>query len=175
VGGSEGAMLATQVASFVPETTKLVLLAGGIGWRMRDELLYSLRKRLNASGTNSADVDQEVKKMNDAFSEAKLNPTSTKTVFGKTNTYKWWNSVIDLQLVNLALDIQVPILMVHGTIDDEVPIESARALVSKFKELGKTNLSYQEFDGLDHHWNDKDGISHTNEVLGVVFNWLFTN
>ncbi len=173
VGGSEGGVLAPILATYVPETTKLVVMAGGTGWTMYDEMLFLTEKQLRAGGANETEIQSELLKMKNTFAETETNPTGSKTIYGATNTYKWWNSILRLRPLNYMLDLNFPILMVHGDIDIATPVESARATVGEFSEQNKTNLTYIEFPGLDHHWVDKNGMSHGQEVLEKIFGWLF--
>ena len=42
-----------------------------------------------------------------------------------------------------------------------------------FRQMGKTNLKYIEYDGLDHSWSDASGNSQVSIVLKDVIDLLF--
>lgn len=172
LGGSEGGLLAPILANSIPETTKTVIMAGGTGWTMREEMLFLLEAKLKKQGLEEKIVKNEIKKMNLVFDDAILNPTSDKSYYGNSNTHKWWASILNLRPLNLMLKQDFPILMVHGDRDDSVPVESARATVSTFQSVGKSNLTYVEYKDLDHQWNDSSGDSHINDVMADVLKWL---
>jgi pimeloyl-ACP methyl ester carboxylesterase len=66
-----------------------------------------------------------------------------------------------------------PILVVHGTADDSVPIGSARALRDEFARVGKTNLKFVEIPGVDHRFCDaKTGEAKLPLVEVAVVEWL---
>jgi dipeptidyl aminopeptidase/acylaminoacyl peptidase len=91
---------------------------------------------------------------------AKNNPTNKKTYECEDNTFMWWASIIDLRLVNTLADLNIPILIVHGTEDIMMPVASARKLKEAFAQNGKTNLVYKEYQDYDHGYNDKKCESH---------------
>lgn len=175
VGGSEGAVVASIVASFVPETTKLVLLASGGGTTMRQNMLMLQSKLMSAEGKTAEEIETAMKETLKTMDEMKLNPSHSKTWAGSTNTYYWWASILDILPMNFTIDLNFPILVMHGTSDKAVDISDSRLLVDEFKKRGKKNLIYKEYPGLDHHWEDEKGNSHSEEVVGEVFKWLLTN
>jgi esterase/lipase len=173
VGGSEGAVLTSILPAYIPETSKVVIMNGGVGWTMREEMLFLLKKRLKNENKSAQEIDEELKIMNTTFDEAIENPTISKTYLGATNTYKWWSSILNLRPVNYMVNYNIPILLIQGSIDQAVPVESARAAEALFREMGKSNLKYVEYEGLDHSWNDANGKSQISVVLKDVFTWLF--
>ena len=173
IGGSEGGVIAPILASFVPETNKTVIMAGGIGWTLKEEILYLEKKRLISYGKNQDEVEYELNKIVGVFEEAIQNPTSSRTFMGETNTYKWWDSILNLKPIVSMTQLQIPILMVHGDQDLSAPVESAQEAARQFQRLGKNNLTYVEYPGLDHSWKDKEGKSHSARVIQDVLKWLF--
>ena len=113
--------------------------------------------------------------MTDTFNEAQQNSTINKFYFGNTNTFKWWSSILEIRPLNFMLDLEFPILMVHGDLDFSTPVENARATVEIFKNKSKNNLTYIEYPGLDHHWTDASGQNQTQKVLADIFSWISKN
>lgn len=173
IGGSEGAVLASILPTYIPETSKVVIMNGGTGWTMREEMLYLLEKRLRKESKSAQEIDEELKIMNKTFDEILENPAISKTYLGTTNTYKWWSSILNLRAVNYMVNLSIPILLVQGSIDEATPVESARATEALFREMGKSNLKYTEYEGLDHTWTDANGKSQVSVVLKDVIAWLF--
>jgi dipeptidyl aminopeptidase/acylaminoacyl peptidase len=79
------------------------------------------------------------------------NPTWTKTWSGSDNTHRVWASRLHTRLTHLLLDNQTPILIVHGAEDfDNVPVESARTLVSALTDAGQDSFTHWEVPGMKH-------------------------
>lgn len=172
VGGSEGAMIAPIVASYVPETTKLVLIASGGGTTMRSNMLILQKREMEEEGKSAAEIESALKETEMIMDEMILNPVPGKSWAGATNTYYWWSSILDILPMNFTIDLNFPILALHGSADRAVDVSDSRILANEFKKLGKNNLEYKEYAGLDHHWNDENGRSHVKEVIDNVFEWL---
>lgn len=51
---------------------------------------------------------------------------------------------------NKLSNLKAPLMIVHGTADDDVPIDEAYKLVSKLKELKYTNYEFIEYQGVNH-------------------------
>ncbi len=51
---------------------------------------------------------------------------------------------------NKLSNLIAPIMIVHGTADDDVPIDEAYRLVAKLKELNYTNYEFVEYQGVNH-------------------------
>lgn len=171
-GGSEGAVVASIVVSFVPETKKLVLMASGGGITMRKDMLLLQEKEMRKQGKPEDEIQNSLKQTNELMNAMKLNPVSYKTWSGETNTYKWWASILDILPLNYLVDLSIPIYIVHGTDDIAASVEGSRETAKKFQELHKTNLTYDEYSGLDHHWKDNKGNSHVGEVVEKIFSWI---
>jgi fermentation-respiration switch protein FrsA (DUF1100 family) len=69
--------------------------------------------------------------------------------------------------------VDAPILLVQGSADQSVPVESARALRDAFAAAGKTNLTYVEIAGADHSFkNVETGVSQLPRVELAVIEFL---
>lgn len=54
--------------------------------------------------------------------------------------------------------IDIPIHIIHGTFDQNAPIEGVYAIEALFKQLGKDNLAVSVYEGYDHDLNYMDYI-----------------
>ncbi|MFC6440959.1 S9 family peptidase [Bowmanella sp. JS7-9] len=66
--------------------------------------------------------------------------------------------------------VNVPILVVHGDIDQRVPVEHSRLFVDKLKELNK-DYKYLELKGADHFSNTLY-YEHKTEFYNALLDWL---
>lgn len=165
IGASEGGLMAGLTAANVPEVRRVAILSYGGGLTMSEmwgELAY--KGVLKETGSEQEALrEKEAAKI--AFEEAHINPSFIKTYSGDTNTYAWWRSELDIRLVNNLKNLDIPIYLYHGELDQFDSIESVRKTRDIFNQLGKNNLEYRELKGLDHGFNDKDGNSHLEKIF----------
>ncbi len=90
------------------------------------------------------------------------------------NTYKWWSTILDVELQSSLLLLQIPIYMAHGTADTSVPVESSDLVAESFLRENRTNLVYKRYEGLEHDWTDSSGEKHM-EVLQDAIAWTIGN
>jgi dienelactone hydrolase len=175
-GGSEGGQVASLVAPLVPETSAIVMLASGGGMTMAEELLLLTERKMKKAGANSVQIQNELDSLLKKYDEIKKNPTSSQEWLsdGNTarNTYKWWNSILGIKSLPLLENLDIPIYIGHGTEDSSCPYESSKIIAERFSSLGKTNLSFKTYPGLEHNWTDRDGNSHMQQVLREAIGWL---
>ena len=157
VGVSEGALPAVRVAAKLPVVTHLAIIGGG-GYTMRTSL-----KTLQKKGSILFDVDAGWKKI-------ETNPNSIDEMW-YGNTYRWWNQVMDYDLMPFFLRLDIPILVGMGEDDKSVPVESAYYLKSEFQRAGKENLTLKVYPKADHRLNDGD-ISYRKEFFSVLGSML---
>ncbi|NLW55484.1 MAG: hypothetical protein GX050_02465 [Firmicutes bacterium] len=85
----------------------------------------------------------------EAARDIKKNPESiTKKYLG--HPYKRWSSFMFYRPVDELVQINIPILMIHGSEDMMSPVESSRFVKNEFENLGKNNLYYIEYVGKGH-------------------------
>ncbi|MBT1062423.1 prolyl oligopeptidase family serine peptidase [Bowmanella sp. Y26] len=68
--------------------------------------------------------------------------------------------------------VNVPILVIHGSIDQRVPVEHSRLFVEKLKKLGK-DYKYIELEGADHFSNTLF-YDHKTQFYNALVDWLNT-
>ena len=66
--------------------------------------------------------------------------------------------------------VNVPLLIIHGDIDQRVPIEQSRLFVDELKKLDK-DFKYIELEGADHFSNTLY-YRHKTEFYGALLDWL---
>lgn len=135
IGVSEGGSIAAELARANPTVRRLAIIgSGGVPFRQ-------LGQMIDAQEGSSAFAR--------AFAEVAADPSSTtKRVLGYSHRY--WSSVIDRDPAPVYLSLTIPILMVFGEQDKSVPIDSARLLEARFRELGKKNFQLVTVPGANH-------------------------
>ena len=66
--------------------------------------------------------------------------------------------------------VNVPILVIHGDIDERVPVEQSRLFVDKLKKY-KKDFKYVELKDADHFYNTLF-YNHKKEFYGELVSWL---
>ena len=156
LGASEGAVVAAQIASIDSRITHLALIGGG-GSTVRENLQLLSRKIWFLSAPE------------EKFAAIAADPISTtKSVWG--HSYKYWSSLLDVNIGNLLLSLDIPIVMAMGEQDESVPIETVYALKKRFEERKKQNFHLYAFPNSDHRlYNRARATSHVKEFLeGLV-------
>ena len=80
------------------------------------------------------------------------------------------------------MELDIPILYVKGSADRNSPVLQSDYIMLEFIRLGKTNLTYRVFPGVDH-WlsetvgkdGERDHISRRTEVFSTVSEWIAKN
>lgn len=171
VGASEGGGLAPEVGLSYKRTKAVVSLAGG-GWPQGQESKKLAERELIASQASPERIQDELARLDSQFEEIRLDPTGSKSWSGKGNTYKRWASYLWYSPLDFLEKLKVPVYVAQGTTDVSVPVESSDAIRDRFKELGKKNLTYRRYEGLDHGWADAKGERQTQKVIGDLLEWL---
>ncbi len=152
MGGSEGGIIAAELAKTRPRVTHLALIGSGGGWTQADEFRFFLQEQGSYLGVSSlAQLEQQ-------FADIEGDPDAVNRSWAG-HTFRHWSSFLWYSPVGALAELDVPILLMHGTRDEAVPVESARALRDVFRERGKANLTYREYEGLDHSLRDASGKS----------------
>jgi predicted esterase len=156
MGASEGAVVAAKIASIDSRITHLALIGGG-GSTIRENLQILSRKIWYLSTSE------------EKFAAIAADPSSTtKSAWG--HSYKYWSSLLDVNIGNLLLSLDISIVMAMGEQDESVPIETAYALKQRFAEREKQNFHLYVFPNSDHRLYDRArALSHVKEFLeGLV-------
>lgn len=169
VGGSAGVYVAEQVARLVPEADALVIFGFG-GRRLMDDILHSIAVAFAAEGKSEAAAKAEQANVLGLFEAVREDPTKVK--FASGHSYAYWAETIAYDQFNLLSGLHVPVLALQGTADQNASPQGAREMVTELQEAGTVDITFREYDGLDHSWRDEQGESHRDRVLRDIRGWL---
>jgi predicted esterase len=152
MGASEGAVVAAKIASIDSRITHLALIGGG-GSTVRENLQLLSQKIWYLRAPE------------EKFAAIAADPNSTtQSAWG--HSYKYWSSLLDINIGNLLLSLDIPIVMAMGEQDESVPIDTAYALKQRFVEREKQNFHLYAFPNADHRLYDRARtLSHVKEFL----------
>ncbi len=166
IGFSEGGMLASLLGALIPESQAIVILSGGCGMTLKDEMLTLIGKESSLSKYSNRLYFHAIMLLAYCF------PKSTLTAYGSTNTLKWWADIAEVMPWKYLERVNLPIFLAHGTRDVNCPVESADKLQQYFENKGKTNLTYRRYTGYDHNFNDQQNKNHIDNILAEIAQWL---
>ncbi|MHC1739148.1 MAG: dienelactone hydrolase family protein [Ignavibacteriaceae bacterium] len=166
---SEGGAHVPELAFRNPIIKRAIIIAtGGFEQSRQFELLLEKEKRDNYKGflTKSGITSRE--DLLNQFEIMRNNPSSDKYWLG--NSYKYWNSYLWYNPAEIIETLKIPILMIIGERDRNVPVESVRDLHERF--MHKTNLQIKIIPDLDHSFTDSNGDKQFGKILKqIVLPW----
>ncbi|UCF04111.1 MAG: hypothetical protein JSV33_09145 [bacterium] len=180
MGISEGGRIVPELAVVNEKITHVVvMLSGGIN-HFFDSIINN---RIDAAhGTISHQKAQHnIDSLFSVYKDIYNHPNSTdKWWYG--HPYKRWASFCtDIPLEDLV-KLNIPILLVSGSIDRNAPVLQSDYIKLEFLRLKKMNLTYHVLPGVNH-WlmetveeDEKEKmISHRDEAMEMVVNWIESN
>lgn len=122
-GVSEGALIATAVASRIEDVNLLVTVGGG-GASMRQNLIELDKVEGMAGGLETQ------------LQRIALDPSSTSSV-SLGHTFKYWSSMLNMNMSELLPAVRQPVLSAMGERDESVPVQPAIVLYESLAKAGK--------------------------------------
>ncbi len=104
---------------------------------------------------------------------ATIEASEDSTLHWQGYPYKRWKTYMNDSALAHLQKVNIPILLVHGSADASVPVLSAHRLDSALRAQGKTNITYKEYQGVDHSLvHQPTGKSHYPLLEVDMVNWL---
>jgi len=147
LGISEGAYILPRIYQTLRHKSVVSAL---VIWGAGGMSQYEEFKLLAVSGVPMGPAMKKgYKDLESVVSDIKAHPDAiNKEYFGFP--YKRWASFLWYSPIDDLVAINIPILLLHGTDDICSAVESSRLVESRFKKLGKRNLTYYEYAGMTH-------------------------
>ena len=163
IGGSEGGDLAAKIAAENKTITHLILIGSGGGISQIEELEILIKEKsgyLNLESSN--DLKLKVEEINNSREDSLL---------WAGLPYKRWTSFWNDPSINYLKNVSIPVLLLHGSKDENVPVQSARILNDELQS--KIDITYIEYKNLDHSFVDVDDHKSRYPYLEIdIINWL---
>lgn len=167
VGSSQGGTVAAELATQDPRVTHLLMMASGGGWTQAQEMTYFLEHGQHIPDVANAD------ELNAKFDQIRGDPDGDTLWYG--HPFRMWSSYLWFRAADGLTALTIPMLLAQGTADRATPVDSARALRDEFDRLGLTNLTYAEYPGLDHHFNDDAGNNGLAALQADASAWMMAS
>jgi len=170
IGKSEGAILLPELYFQLEEYNKISALISIAGGGLSKYELYEItynkilaeEKPFTATYINVANWIEEIKLFLDAYREEPY-PDSSERI--RDYTSRWHTSIMFRRPENFYVDIEIPVLFIHGEMDRNIPVESTRYV--------EYNLPYKPFDFI--YYPEMEHNHGTSEVMRMredIANWL---
>lgn len=168
IGGSEGGDIASSIAAREPKITHLILMSSGGGISQETEIRELIKKDKEYLGLKNEKEFEEI--LTDIFSGI----DDSKVWAGLP--YRRWKTFLRDSSLKYLQGLNIPILLIHGDKDKNVPVSSARTIDSFFRKCNKRNLKYIEYKDVDHSFIDIKRNINIYPIIEIdIINWLFEN
>lgn len=170
-GHSEGGIIAPMVAATDPKVRAVVLMAG-LAWSGRRTSDYQLAEAWREMGKSAAQMDS-AKATNDPQRDA------------MAANVPWVRFWLDYDPLPTARRLAVPVLILQGATDRQVPAEQAEELAAAIRSGGNGDVAVRVFPDVNHLFlPDPEGTADVAryaalpskqlppEVLGTLADWL---
>jgi len=165
LGGSEGAPVANLLAAELNTIDATVAFNGG-GRMFIDDVLHSIR-------TGAASSEEAAKAAQGflGFSNHVLSSEpSDLEVSG--HGYRWWHQMLSIDQLNVLKAVNTPLLVIQGGLDTSVSPEKVNEMIESLRKAQKNNIDFIPYGNLDHTFNDEQEVSHQDEVVEDIRQWL---
>ncbi len=169
IGHSEGADVAAKVAADDPGVTHLAFLSGG-GPSQLVDLMTLIRKGAGSPEEKEAEIDA----LWDQWHAIRADPRSADTMW-LGHAYRRWSSYFNHPPVESLLKTNAKILIIQGSADDAVPIESADLCAVELSRAGR-DFEYLRLPGADHSLRTPQQVSDSRQPflsLGQILHRFF--
>lgn len=166
IGGSEGGDVASAVAAGYDRVNYLLLIGSGGGWSQHTEFLNLTRQHPGVLGyTQAEDMRRDMHHL--------LHASNDDSLWLGHPVRRWKTYLTDSNFIYLR-QLNIPILLLQGDADVNVPVESARTLKEEMDQLGKSNLTYVEYHDMDHRMqNVHTGVSMYPLLELDILSWFY--
>lgn len=165
VGGSEGALVANLLAAEINTIDATVAFNGG-GQMFVDDVLHSIE----AGAANSEEAVEAAQGFL-GFSNHVLNSEpSDLQVSG--HGYQWWYQMLSIDQLEVLKEMNTPLLLIQGRRDSSVSPDKVSEMIESLRKAQKNNIDFLPYENLDHTFYDEQEVSHQNEVVEDISQWL---
>ena len=177
IGFSEGAQVGPSLAKSNQYITHLILF-GGNGLNQLIDPIINARMKATRGEISEMDAQKEVDSLFLEYEKIYTDPTNTdKEWWG--HTYKRWSSFTERDPYKDLLELDIPIYMANGSLDDN-SVLSADYIKLEFIKHKKDNLTYKTYPNYDHQFNEitfengqfVEAKPMIDLVLNNAFKWL---
>lgn len=166
IGHSEGAVVAARVAARSAAVSHLAFLSGGGASQ-----LWDFQLQIRKSEGSEREKEAEIDRLWSEWAEIKADPKSTTRML-MGHAFRRWSSYFANPPLESLLATRAKVLMVHGSEDTAVPVESADLAAVELDRAGRA-YEYLRLPGADHSLRTPDQTSPPFLPLGGILRRFF--
>lgn len=159
LGGSEGAVVAAMVASYLPSVDTLVSLNAG-GRFFVDDVLYNMEQTMPPAAF------KEAKDGFLGFQQAVIS-ASEMDINMSGHGFAWWKDMFTLDQSEVLTGVRAETIIVQSERDINVSPEKARRQAERLMQ-SRSNVSLIMLSGLDHAFKNDQGDSEAQAVVHQI-------
>ncbi|MBW3696745.1 alpha/beta hydrolase [Vibrio sp. T187] len=163
LGGSEGGLVSSMVASQVPSVDTLVSLNAG-GRFFVDDVLYNMEQ------TMPPEAFSEAKNGFLGFQQAVMN-AEYMDINMSGHGFAWWKDMFTLDQTEILGKVSADTLILQSELDVNVSPELAERQAKQLMG-SRSNVSFVLIDGLNHSFENQQGESEKQTVIKQIQEWL---
>ncbi|MGO3891539.1 MAG: acyl-CoA thioester hydrolase/BAAT C-terminal domain-containing protein [Paenalcaligenes sp.] len=165
VGGSEGAVTAIMLAAQSEAVDATIAFNGGGRW-FKDDMLYSM-----TVGVPPEDISPDIaKSVDDLFVFLDQAPTEEAAI--GDHGVRWWKAMKEHDQQATLMKVRSPVLVMQGGKDESVSPVAVEQMMGEVQAAGRSNVHYKPYPELNHVFEDAEGQSHLDTVIGDMKVWL---
>jgi predicted esterase len=152
LGHSEGTHVLSKLVAINKKITHICYAAGSGYSFLNDQILLVRNKMINQE-INPSQADTLIQNLYNGVDSILNAPFSTNKYF-MDETHRWWYDEIIQPPIENLVKLKIPIYLVAGSNDKNVPIQGSDYIKSEFIRLKKTNLTYKVYQNSDHSFKE---------------------
>lgn len=164
LGGSEGAMITHLIVAKEHFITASIALNVGRQYFI-DDVLYSIKN--NTPQEEIANSVEGFKQFAEVARQKQLNHDQFVSGHGPT----WCYEMLTIDNLKLVQSINTPHLVIQTMADTNV---DAYGTENMMRQSHNPNVSYKQYQNLDHFFQDEKGQLHTEQIIKDIQSWYKT-
>lgn len=152
LGHSEGTEVLAKLALRNTKITHICYAAGS-GYSFLNDQVLLIRNRMINKEINSLQADSLIQHLYTGI-DSIMTDTYSTTKYFMGDTYRWWYDEIIQPPIENLVKLKIPIYLVAGSNDKNVPIQGSDYIKSEFVRLKKNNLTYKVYNNSDHGFKE---------------------
>lgn len=170
LGGSEGGKIVPKLSlQFSNHVLGTILVGAGGGIPFAEEMKFQIQTELE----NQNPILKICSKIRNVIFPKEIDSQMIKILSQPTSleiwcnkTFRWWASYLKYDPLPELIQIDTPIYMIHGALDQKVPVTSSDYVKAAFDHHGKHNLTYMRYGDLGH------AIKGREDVYRPMMEWI---
>ena len=86
--------------------------------------------------------------------------------------YQWWYQMLSIDQLEVLKEMNTPLLLIQGGRDSSVSPDKVTEMIESLRKAQKKNIDFLPYGNLDHTFYDEQEVSHQNEVVEDISQWL---